>query len=411
MLSLEALFAIALAIGCDPAPIERSRHAITNAVDDSSDLGVVALVEQGRVFCSGTLVAPRVVVTAAHCLGVATRPSVFFGTSLTLGGDARETVDARPHPDYDPNSLANDIAVLMLADPAPASASSWPLLDQPFESGFVGQELRLVGFGRGLAPTASVGTKRQGASHISDYDPSTFGFGPDPSQTCVGDSGGPAFLTIDGIEYLAGVTSSGDAACSVSARDTRVDRVVSDFIRPYIAHSTEGSAGVGQRCFYDGNCAVGVCVVAPDDEQIRYCSIACTRDAECPTGMDCEETLQSEGLCRFLGPTPGATGSRCDHASDCDGLLCLDTFKVCSRACLPETLSCPVTYECRETTSAGGAGYACLPMPATVVSGCEIARGEPASGGGIVILLAAFGLFARTKKVTPVTPEVTSAPH
>jgi len=58
-----------------------------------------------------------------------------------------------------------------------------------------------------------------------------------PSQTCLADSGAPALDEEDGVEYVVGVSSSGDAHCQEHAQAVRVDAFADDFILPAIDES------------------------------------------------------------------------------------------------------------------------------------------------------------------------------
>jgi len=67
-----------------------------------------------------------------------------------------------------------------------------------------------------------------GTVAVTAASPREITYGSDPSMTCSGDSGGPVFLTVEGLEVLIGVTSRGDPACADHGVGIRVDALPPD---------------------------------------------------------------------------------------------------------------------------------------------------------------------------------------
>jgi len=210
--------------------------AATPIVHGSRTDGDVAVVQLqgGPGACTGTLVASRVVVTAAHCVGVPPT-HVFFGTDPDEGGWTAEVMAAHAHPDFDPVRFANDIAVVELTAVVPVAPI--PLGRTSLTPSDVGRPVRLVGFGVGDDDESQ--TKREGWAVITEVAASAITTAPSPSSPCTGDSGGPALMTTDTGEVLAGVISAGDSACKSMAVETRVD-AYTEFLAPFMDEAAPG---------------------------------------------------------------------------------------------------------------------------------------------------------------------------
>ncbi|MBM4319670.1 MAG: trypsin-like serine protease [Deltaproteobacteria bacterium] len=202
--------------------IEGSSSAIIGGRPTDAFPAVGALTYRGQTLCTGTVFAPRQVLTAAHCV-VDFHP---WELRFVLGPDAErpervlEIAELRPHPRY--HEFVNDIAVITLAYPAPVEPIG--LLGQ-MDYSWVGTPLLFVGYGvtDGRNKTGA-GRKRSIAIPIAEVAPTTFRYSEDHGGTCNGDSGGPALYREGAGEWLvAGVTSYGDVGCLRYAVDTRVD--------------------------------------------------------------------------------------------------------------------------------------------------------------------------------------------
>ncbi len=371
-----------------------SRVMITNGAIDNSDLGVVSLGVDGSG-CTGTLVSDRVVVTAGHCVSHTRELFVRFGADAT-SGVVVPVADVHRHPAWDASTRANDVALLGLADGAPPDAAAWPLWTAPVDASLVGMTVRIVGFGSTTPTELEPGRKHTGAAVVLDVNDTSFTIGGAPSQPCTGDSGGPTFLTADGVEYLVGVTSSGDPGCVEHSRQMRVDVYAESFIAPYVAGARPGAAAPGDRCFYDEQCAEGVCAVAFDDDRVRYCAPSCARPEDCPSDMRC---AAGTGRCTFDAPTPGALGGRCAGNADCVTELCAASSerasRVCSVACDPTLApTCSDGFLCLARYD-DATRHACF---ASEGGGCSAAGAVHGDRSGVLIVLFSWALLSMARR-------------
>ena len=208
-----------------------TQQAITNGEDDNADPAVVALLLNGKIFCTGVLVSPSIVATAAHCISPTPPDQVYFGSKpSTKKGSFIAVTNTKIHPDFDEETLVNDIAVIGLASKAPVAPL--PVLKTAFDDSFNGMAIRIVGFGATAGGEQTNLRKRTGDTTINTFGDDEFRLQPKPSQTCNGDSGGPALAMIDGEETVVGIASSGDSECSTYGRHIRIDAFV-PFLRSY----------------------------------------------------------------------------------------------------------------------------------------------------------------------------------
>ena len=293
---------------------------------------VVALVRptSTELACSGTVIAPHAVLTAAHCV----REPV----EAIILGQRVAPIAAVVAPGFDATTLANDLAVLVFDTPlAPAPLA----IATPAPA--VGVAMDLVGFGRTAPDDTQPFAQRSGTATVAQAASATGIVSHGPAFTCEGDSGGPALVG----GAIVGVTSSGDAACAEHSRHVLVADHVA-FVADVVAQTGPGAARAGDRCWYAANCAVGACLSALDEPRLAFCAPACTSGA-CPDGLAC-----IEGACRHAAPSPGAFGAACASDGDCVDGLCAapadDTGATCTERCFTDLpgFTCP-------------AGSACLP--------------------------------------------------
>ncbi len=344
----------------------------------ASDPAVVALVRADQLVCSGTVIAPHVILTAAHC--VTPLPVIVLGD--TLAGERRTVVAAVVAPGFDPLTLEHDVALLVVADPlgvapVPTATSLGALA--------VGATIRIVGYGATVVGDATPPARRSGTSRIDAIDDALHSSAA-PEQTCEGDSGGPALF--DG--RVVGIASSGDAACTMYANHTRVD-LHADLIAEVIARATERTSAAGERCLFDLQCADGACLPALDEPRWSFCAPSCAQ-AACPDGLACVDER-----CRNPRPSPGAEGAACTTDGDCAGALCLAPSggddRVCTLRCFSDLpgFTCPAAERC---TAASDDGEACFAPHDD--GGCHATR----DGGGALVLGAVAMVMRRRRRAS-----------
>jgi secreted trypsin-like serine protease len=236
-----------LAVGALPAA------AITWGQPDTEHTNVGAMViDHPRYgpyqWCSGTLIHPRVFLTAGHCTeGFEDGTIKVWVNFHQYALNAKTLLDVErviTHPDYNwgPTSDPHDVGVLVLEKPMkkriqPANLPEEGFLDQllaegKLRQGSEGAEFTLVGYGGLLdwpPPQISYDDERRVAE--SEYQTLLKAWlrmsqnqATCDGGTCFGDSGGPAFWTEpDGTEILVGITSWGDANCVATGFNYRVD--------------------------------------------------------------------------------------------------------------------------------------------------------------------------------------------
>jgi len=255
-----------LAMGCSTElPEGRHESSVINGDPDPGDPAVVALMDGNFFFCSGTVISPHVVLTAAHCLEGGPPPNgIFFGTDSNNPGSGTiiPVKSAKGHELYDGNT--HDVAVVELMTAAtvtPAIRNTTALT-----AGMAGQDVRVVGFGLSVDNENSnqAGVKLTGTVTFDSLDADYMMVTPKGSQSgCYGDSGGPNFMQIGGHEVLAGVTSFGTENSCLAGQGGNTDvQKYNDWVDAFVA-SVEGGV-VGGTCDADGTCVAGCSSPDPD---------------------------------------------------------------------------------------------------------------------------------------------------
>lgn len=194
--------------------------------------------------CSGTLIAPDVVLTAGHCIEPGPVEVVVDSVDYAdRSQGVRVPVKwARAYPLWD---RRYDIGVVMLEHPAPGAARKVAAACTARERLVAGAQLRVVGFGLATRDASDRNTRlREATVPVIDAsctmdlacEPSIaphgeFIAGGAGSDACFGDSGGPIFVDDGHGPAVIGVVSRGvalpGAPCGNGGVYVRVDKVVS----------------------------------------------------------------------------------------------------------------------------------------------------------------------------------------
>lgn len=404
-----------LLAGCTPAPpVGTAAAPIINGVYDPGHEAVV-FMRWTTHLCSGTVISPRIVLTAAHCVaggvGSSIAPrDVVFGADADKPTATLHSSLAFVNPDYIPVFIRNDLGIVILDSPSPVAPikPSYASLNES-----EGTILTIVGFGR-QSPNvdAVIGKKLKVDVPVDEVTNFALRY---EASVCSGDSGGPGFYRIGGEERVVAVTSYGDL-CQTYGASQRVDthrawiegliakyeRVTCE--RDFACASGCPDADPDCPCVADGHCSALCEDTDSDPDCPRGCGEGdtCVKGAACPEpDPDCGDPCGAEGHCLEACPTRDpdcaaavGEGATCVHDFDCSGaMLCYgpENARTCSRTCDPSSPVC-ARGEC--VSIAVGKGV-CDESDSGDGGGCAVGRGGGAGAAWLVGLLAALSLRRR----------------
>jgi MYXO-CTERM domain-containing protein len=425
-----------LLLGCEPAE-DGAPGALRLTITDGTAYSghpSVGYLKVGNALCTATLVGKRTVLTAAHCIAPGATHTV------TLQGVDYPAVSLIPHPSWDDQTLANDIAVIRLQAAPPVSPS---VVARKAVS--AGLKLTLIGYGTSGETLKDALVKRIAVNFVKEVAATRFsivGTGSGIGNTCHGDSGGPAFALQDGKEVQVGVTSAGVVPCGTLGYDTRVDAYQSwleqsaggdlasptasaDAEKPTVlitepANGARVSASLAVSATVTDNLAVTAVDLLIDGKTSgsggappfkflvsltpgAHTVAVVGRDAAGNQGL-AQVSVEVEGspVVTPGEPPGGAFASACSSHAECTSGICATDvasgLSFCTAECSTASGSCPGGAEC---LSAGARSVCALPASASLTGilegGCAIA-GQPGGDPTLPILLLGLLVFARLRR-------------
>lgn len=146
-------------------------------------------------YCSGTVIGPRAVLTAAHCEGDV--------MDIEVDGQTIRAASIVPHPHYTGAYPYNDLLLLLFDQNLPG-----PIVDGIYSSDDSERCTELIAQGLGKSEFNEPPTLRESTYSAKESAMVLHTKQASWGGICFGDSGGPLYAVVDNQLQLAGVTST-----------------------------------------------------------------------------------------------------------------------------------------------------------------------------------------------------------
>lgn len=225
---------------CNSAGVQPKIFNGTTCTNSTQSPVVQLIMLQGSstYSCSGVMLTPTKVLSAAHCFPA--------GTSRVAGlvhdaSGAAQLVEAQSwvnHPGYveSYSSIINDAAVVTLASAMPNPTMAL-LVSSPSRKG---QQVFIAGWG---LPTSDLTVGTAVLSKVTDWQLEVEFTGA-LSNTCSGDSGGPAYRFVGERQGVVGLTSTGTTRNCGAADQSLFTNIQTPEVLNFIRAQAPGAAEI-----------------------------------------------------------------------------------------------------------------------------------------------------------------------